>query len=183
MDRYRYYCPEELYNSALRLSCNGVSLEILPRQYQKITNNVELFFACKLVSVYHVTLHDDNEMEVRCITDSSFMDSTSAIIKNYSNDNKIDPVHTVVDTYHDNGNEDSLAMESPESPQFVDTFENDENELSPWGDGTTKYVSAKRDRRNQNRNKSQNDIIPHAEVVQETQDNFVVYDEAEGIGI
>jgi hypothetical protein len=180
MDRSRYYSPEELYNSALRFSSYGLSVEIVSRQYQKIKNNIELLFACKVVSIYHVSLHDDNEMDVRCHTEASFMDTTTDTIANYHNTDTTDAVdsidNTIIDMDNDNGNEDILGRYSPVSPNYTNVFDVDDGELSPWNDLTTKFISTKRDRRNMNRNKFQNDITPHAEIIQESQDSFVTND-------
>ncbi len=50
MDRSRYYSPEEMHSRATRVSVDGLFLEIVSNNYQRVNNNIELLFACKLVS-------------------------------------------------------------------------------------------------------------------------------------
>jgi hypothetical protein len=163
MDRSRYYSPEEMYTRALHVSVDGLFLEIVSNIYQRVINNIELLFACKLVSSYHVSLHDETEIDTRSVGESSFMDTTAHLIETHRCGELLRPL----DLKEDYDDDESRELESPILENTADELEHDSVELSPWGDTPVKYTECKRDRRTANRNKSQHCSSPHAELLHE----------------
>jgi hypothetical protein len=77
MDRSRYYSPEEMVNRAMKVSDNGLFIELAEREFVRIKNSTELLFAAKMVSVYHVSLHNEPDMDHRTTSDFMFMNTTN----------------------------------------------------------------------------------------------------------
>jgi hypothetical protein len=84
MDRNHYYSPESLFNRAQGVLAYGIHLELAPGVFQAVSGECELLFACKVVSAYHVSLHQDDEIEAQqqqVEFDEQFMDTTSLLLE------------------------------------------------------------------------------------------------------
>jgi hypothetical protein len=169
MDRSRYYSPEEMHSRATRVSVDGLFLEIVSNNYQRVNNNIELLFACKLVSSYHVSLHDDTEIDTRCVGENLFMDTTTHLIETHC----FGELRRPLDLKEDLDDDESRELHSPILQNIPDEFEHESPDDSPWGDTTVKSITCKRERRNANRNKSQQCSSPHADVLYEHEHEFM----------
>ena len=167
MDRSRYYSPEEMYNRAIRVSADGLFLEVVSNHYEKVKNNIELLFACKVVSCYHVSLHNDHEIDTRSVAEFLFMDTTTHVLATACAGEQLQPMNSNEDYEED---DQSGEFESPLARNIGNEFEDEGHENSPWNDPDLKCISAKRDRRNVNRHKSQHGTSPHAEILHEHED-------------
>jgi hypothetical protein len=152
MDRSRYYSPEELQDRALRVSVNGLFLEVVPMHYQSIKNHTELLFACKLVSMYHVSLHNDGEIDTRTVAESLFMDTTLQTVhsgnENPSSAVVEDESYEPMDSVSVNMSSDFYTPPESDYSEYTSPMCNDVS----WNGKHVKSLSVKRERRNLKRN-------------------------------
>jgi hypothetical protein len=145
MDRARYYSPEELQDRASAVSCNGIFLEVVPMHYQSIRNEIELLFACKVVSMFHVSLHNDCEIDTRGAAESLFMDTTmqtlgmNAAVEN-SCYQELNP------SFHDPYSDENIGGVHRESACSDDKYFSEDNMFS--NGKHTRGGALKRERRN-----------------------------------